>query len=152
MQTLKIEMAIAGAALFALGAFVATRPTRAEAAAVDPVATRAFTEADYALFDRDFALGDAPCAVGMKRHKMCFAPSPLEARMRTGTVVPPDVPLVTVEFRVIVETTLKEEPLRTVRFGQSLALVDPDTRVVVDMIRLTAPDFARAREPVMAAG
>lgn len=152
MQTLKFEMAIAGLALFALGAFVATRPTSAEAASVEPVAMRAFAEADFAVFDRGFQLGDAPCAVGMERYKMCFGPSPLEARMQTGSVVPADVPLVTVEFRVIVETTLKEAPLQTVRFGQSLALVDPETRVVVDMIRLTAPDFARAREPVMVAG
>lgn len=152
MKTLKFEMAIAGLALFALGAFVATRPTSADAAAIEPAATRAFTEADFALFDRGFLLDDAPCAVGMERYKMCFTPSPLEARMHTGAIVAADVPLVTVEFRVIVETTLKEEPLQTVRFGQSLALVDPESRMVVDMIRLTAPDFARAREPVMIAG
>ncbi|MBA3068171.1 MAG: hypothetical protein FP825_06810 [Hyphomonas sp.] len=152
MQTLKFEMVMAGLALFALGAFVATRPTSAEAAAIEPVAARAFTEADFARFDRGFVLDKARCAVGMQRYKMCFAPSPLEARMQTGMVVPQDVPLVTAEFRVIVETTLKEEPLRTVRFGQTLALVDPETRIVVDMIRLTAPDLAAARQPAPGIG
>ena len=50
--------------------------------------------------------------------------------------MPLDVPLVAAEFRVIVETDLKDPALRTVRFGQTLALVDPETRVVVDQMRL----------------
>jgi hypothetical protein len=136
MQTLKIEMAIAGVALFALGAFVATRPTSAEAAAIDPPPVREFTEADYAAFDRSFEMDGAPCPVGFRRHHICFLPSPLEARIRPGMTVPADVPLVAAEFRVIVETDLKDADLRTVRFGQTLALVDPETRVVVDLLRL----------------
>jgi len=59
--------------------------------------------------------------------------------------VAPDVPLVAAEFRVIVETDLKDQSLRTVRFGQSLALVDPETREIVDLIRLSATDYASAR-------
>ncbi len=145
MQTLKVELAIAGVAMFALGAFVATRPTDAEAASAQPPAVRAFSERDFAVFDRGFLLEDMPCAVGFERHNICFTPSPLEAEMRPGMVVAPDVPLVAVEFRVIVETDLKDQSLRTVRFGQSLALVDPDTREIVDLIRLSAPDYASAR-------
>ena len=136
MQTLKIEMAIAGAALFALGAFIATRPSGADAAVIEPVAVRAFTEADYAAFDRGFMLDDSPCTVGIERHNICFTPSPLEARIGPGMIVPPDVPLVAAEFRVIVETDLKAADLRTVRFGQTLALVDPETREIVDLMRL----------------
>ncbi|MGA1344158.1 MAG: hypothetical protein ACO33A_14180 [Hyphomonas sp.] len=136
MQTLKIEMAIAGGALFALGAFIATRPSGAEAAVAQPVAVRAFTEADYAAFDRGFMLDGAPCLVGIERHRICFTPSPLEARIGPGMTVPPDVPLVAAEFRVIVETDLKTADLRTVRFGQTLALVNPETREIVDLMRL----------------
>ena len=136
MQTLKIEMAFAGAALFALGAFFGTRPSGAEAGTVEAAPVRAFTEADYAVFDRGFMLDNEPCTVGLERQNICFSSSPLEARIQTGAVVPLDVPLVAAEFRVIVETDLKDPALRTVRFGQTLALVDPETRVVVDLMRL----------------
>lgn len=152
MQTLKFEMAVAGAALFALGGFVATRPTTAEAAAVEPVPVRAFTDADFDSFDRGFMLGETPCTVGMERFKMCFAPSPLEAGLRKGMVIADDIPLLAAEFRVIVETDLKDAGLRTVRFGQTLLLVDPQTRVVVDLMKLTAPNIAEAREDLAANG
>ena len=145
MQTLKVELAIAGAAMLTLGAFVATRPTDAEATSAQPPAARAFSERDFAVFDRGFLLDEMPCPVGFERHMICFAPSPLEAEMKPGMIVAPDVPLVAVEFRVIVETALKDPSLRTVRFGQSLALVDPETREIVDLIRLSAPDYATAR-------
>jgi hypothetical protein len=103
---------------------------------VEAAPVRAFTEADYAVFDRGFILDSQPCMVGLERQNICFSPSPLEARIHTGAVVPLDVPLVAAEFRVIVETDLKDPALRTVRFGQTLALVDPETRVVVDQMRL----------------
>ena len=136
MQTLKIEMAVAGAALFALGTFLGTRPSGAQAGTVEAAPVRAFTEADYAVFDRGFILDSQPCMVGLERQNICFSPSPLEARIHTGAVVPLDVPLVAAEFRVIVETDLKDPALRTVRFGQVLALVYPETRVVVDQMQL----------------
>ena len=136
MQTLKIEMAVAGAALFALGTFLGTRPSGAQAGTVEAAPVRAFTEAYYAVFDRGFILDSQPCMVGLERQNICFSPSPLEARIHTGAVVPLDVPLVAAEFRVIVDTYLKDPALRTVRFGQVLALVDPETRVVVDQMQL----------------
>ena len=151
MQTLKLELAVAGIALFALGAFVAMRPTDAEAAAAQPVAVRAFSEADFNVFDRGFLLDDVPCAVGLERHSLCFAPAPIEHRIALGMAIPNEVPLIAAEFRVIVETDLKDPALRTVRFGQTLALVDPDSRVVVDMMRLSAPTLEEARRPAPAA-
>ena len=150
MQTLKFEMAVAGVALFALGGFVATRPVGAEAEAVQPVAVRAFTEADFDKFDRGFMLDETPCAVGMERFKLCFGPSPLEAGLRPGMVIPAEVPLVMAEFRVIVETDLKEADLRTLRYGQTLLLVNPETREVVDMMRLAAPSISDARTGIAA--
>lgn len=151
MQTLKFEMAVAGIALFALGGFVATRPSSA-VAAVEPVAVRAFSDADFDRFDRGFMIGDQPCKVGMERYKICFGTSPIEASLHNGMVIAPEVPLVTAEFRVIVETDLKDDSLRTVRFGQTLVLVDPETRVVVDMMRLTAPDISATRTQAASAG
>lgn len=152
MKTLKFEMAAAGIALFALGAFVATRPTGADAAVIEPAGARAFSQADFERFDRGFMLDGQPCAVGIELHKLCFAHSPQEKNLHRGMILPPEVPLMAAEFRIIVDTDLKEAGLRTLRFGQTLALVEPETRTVVDMLRLTAPTAADAHLPVPAIG
>ncbi len=143
MKTLKIELAIAGAALFALGAFVATRPQAAEA--VQASGLTQFTEADFAAFDRNFDLDGDTCKVGLKRDRLCFGGSPVEAILAPGMTLPAEVPMVGAEFRVIVVTELKADNLRTIRFGRSLALVDPATRHVHDVVSLSAPAYEKAR-------
>ncbi len=143
MKTLKIELAIAGAALFALGAFVATRPQEAEA--VQASGMTQFTKADFAAFDRNFEMDGDTCKIGLKRDRLCFGRSPVEDILAPGMTLPPEVPMVGAEFRVIVVTELKADNLRTIRFGRSLALVDPSTRHVHDVVSLSAPAFDRAR-------
>lgn len=143
MKTLTIELVIAGAALFALGAFLATRPQTAEA--VQTSALTQFTKADFAAFDRNFELEGSTCQVGLKRDRLCFGRSPVEDILAPGMTLPPEVPMVGAEFRVIVVTELKAENLRTIRFGRSLALVDPQTRLVQDVISLSAPGYDEAR-------
>lgn len=143
MKTLMIELGIAGAALFALGAFVATRPQTAEAVQASTLSQ--FTKSDFAAFDRNFELDRATCKVGLRRDRLCFGHSPVEDILAPGLTLPPEVPMVGAEFRVIVVTELKAENLRTVRFGRSLALVDPETRLVADVISLSAPAFEKAR-------
>lgn len=143
MKTLTIELVIAGAALFALGAFLATRPQTAEA--VQTSALTQFTKADFAAFDRNFELEGSTCKVGLKRDRLCFGRSPVEDVLAPGMTLPPEVPMVGAEFRVIVVTELKAENLRTIRFGRSLALVDPQTRLVQDVISLSAPAYDQAR-------
>ncbi|MEQ8300573.1 MAG: hypothetical protein RH945_08520, partial [Hyphomonas sp.] len=59
--------------------------------------------------------------------------------------LPDYIPDMGTNFRVIVETSLKEEQLRTVVYGQSLVLVEPGTRHVKDVLHLTAPDFVSAQ-------
>lgn len=143
MKTLKIELAIAGAALFALGAFVATRPQEAEA--VQTAGLTQFTPADFAAFDRDFELHGGTCKVGLKRDEICFGGSPVEDILQPGMTLPREVPMVGAEFRIIVITELKDDALRTVRFGRSLALINPQTRYVQDVMSLSAPRFEDAR-------
>ena len=46
---------------------------------------------------------------------------------------------------MIVQTSLKDESLRTVRYGQTLVLLEPETRRVEDVLHLTAPDFVSAQ-------
>lgn len=147
MKTLKIELAIAGAALFALGAFVATRPPEAEA--VQTAGLTQFTKADFAAFDRDFDMDGGTCEVGLKRDRICFGGSPLETILQPGMTLPREIPMVGAEFRIIVVTELKDDTLRTVRFGRSLALVNPQTRYVQDVIDLSADRFDDARAPTL---
>ncbi|ABI77678.1 hypothetical protein HNE_1004 [Hyphomonas neptunium ATCC 15444] len=144
MKTLKIELAIAGAALFALGAFMATRPQEAEA--VQTSGLTQFTQADYAAFNRNFEMDGATCKVGLERDRICFGGSPVEGILMPGMTLPADVPMVGAEFRVILFTELKSESLRTVRFGRSLALVEPQSRYVQDVLDLSAPTFEKARK------
>ena len=144
MQTLKFELAIAGAALFALGAFVATRPQQAEA--VQAPGLTQFTKTDYAAFDRNFETRGKDCQVGLARDKLCFGVSPVENILEPGITLPAEVPMVGAEFRIIVVTDLKKDNLRTVRFGRTVALVDPETRYVHEVLHLTAPDYEKARQ------
>ncbi len=143
MQTLKLELVIMGAALFALGGYVAMQSAGATEPAIEPVA--AFTARDFAAFDRNFEMAGTVCEVGLASQRLCLSPSPVEARLRFGEALEPDVPMLAAEFRVIVETDLKIETLRTLRFGQTLALVEADTRIVRDIMRLNATDFASSR-------
>ena len=147
MKTLKIELAIAGAALFALGAFVATRPPEAEA--VQTAGLTQFTKADFAAFDRDFDMDGGTCEVGLKRDRICFGGAPVETILQPGMTLPREIPMVGAEFRIIVVTELKADDLRTVRFGRSLALVNPQTRYVQDVIDLSADRFDDARAPTL---
>lgn len=143
---MKIEMAIAGVALVALGAFYASRPQMAEAV---PVGVSRFSAADYAAFDRNFEMDGRLCEIGLRRDRLCFGASPVDALLVPGVVLPPHIPIMGAEFRVIVETDLKAENLRTIRFGQTLALVDPATRRIEDVLNLAAPSFDEARPPAI---
>ena len=147
MQTLKFEFAMMGAALLVLGAFAAWQGSRAAAPAAEAAVTH-FTAADFRAFDRDFQMDGETCAVGFRAHRICFGTSPYEEALQRGASLPAYMPALSAEFRVIVETDLKAEGLQTVRFGRTLALVDPDTREVHDILRLDAPSFRMARGPV----
>ncbi len=146
-MSLKIEFAIAGLALFGLGAFYASQ--KSAAVEVRPEATlEQFTATDFDAFDRHFEMDGETCAVGFKEHRMCFGTSPYEHDLVIGEALPASIPVLSAEFRVIVETDLKAGHLQTARFGRTLVLVDTKTHTVRDILRLDARTFARARGPV----
>lgn len=130
--------------LTGLGIFVTTRSPGAEAATST---LRQFTEADFAAFDRDFELEGRSCAAGLERDRICFLAAPMERRVTAGMTLPPEIPVLPAEFRVIVATELKADHLQTVRFGRTLALINPETRRVEDVLRLTAETYEEARAP-----
>ena len=146
MRTLKFEFAVIGATLFTLGAFYAWQNSKAETPSARPV--EHFTMADFNAFDRDFQMDGETCEVGFSDHRICFGASPYEHDLKQGETLPAYMPALAAEFRVIVETDLKAGNLQTVRFGRTLALVDPETREVRDILRLDAPSFQVARGPV----
>lgn len=145
-KSLQIELAILGAALFALGAFVALQSASADTQAAPVATVSSFSESDFAAFDRDFHLGDTICDVGLKSHRLCFGTSPHEARLAKGETLPPDLPVLPAEFPVIVMTDLKSDGLQTIRFGRSLALIERSSRRIEDVLHLTAPSYAAARD------
>ncbi|KCZ57942.1 hypothetical protein [Hyphomonas chukchiensis] len=142
-MTWKIEAGIVGGAALVLGGFLAVMANQQDTSRPDPVDH--FIQSDYDVFDRDFKLGSTECAIGLASQKICMHKSPLEKELQVGQILPAYIPALGAEFRIIVETALKSENLRTVRYGQTLVLIDANTREVKDILRLNAPDFLAAQ-------
>jgi len=145
-MTIKLELAALGATLLGAAGFFASAPPLSEPAPIERAA--GFVEADYAAFDRNFRHGRETCAIGVVRHQICFQPSPLEAQLVKGEQLADHVPLMPAEMAVLVATPTKSEDTKLVRFGRSLALIDPETRRVHDVIRLDASTYADAMQPL----
>lgn len=111
-----------------------------------PAAERvsAFSANDYAAFDRDFVVRGTPCAVGLKQRQMCFTPSPLQARIVEGEMIPSNMPLLAAEFPILVALPVKQETQKLLRYGPVLALINKDSRLVEDVLYLDATSFDNA--------
>lgn len=144
-MTIKIELAAIGATLLGAAGFWAVEQPLAQPAPLERQAN--FSQADYTAFDRGFRHGREMCAVGLAKDRICFQPSPLEAQLAKGETLASHVPLLPAEFPILVATPAKAEHQQLVRFGRSLALIDPETRMVEDVIRLEQPNFADAVAP-----
>ncbi|KCZ45515.1 hypothetical protein [Hyphomonas pacifica] len=105
-----------------------------------------FQEADYAIFDHDFALKGRSCEVGIQKKGICLADSPIEDHIVPGMILPSQMPATSAEFAIILEAPLKKTELQTVRFGHRLALLNPNTREVIDVMDLDAQSFAEAQD------
>ncbi|KCZ55885.1 hypothetical protein HY29_09780 [Hyphomonas beringensis] len=105
-----------------------------------------FQEADYTIFDHDFDLKGRNCEVGIQKKGICLADSPVEDRIVPGMILPTQMPATSAEFAIILEAPLKKAELQTVRFGHRLALLNPETREVVDVMDLDARSFAEAQD------
>lgn len=136
----RLEAGIVGAAALTLSAFLSVMMTMPDTARVQPIDH--FIQADYDVFDRDFELtGGLRCDVGLAAQKICLYKSPVERDIVRGATLPDYIPDLGTNFRVVVETSLKDEQFRTVVYGQTLVLIEPQTRMVKDVLRLTAPDI-----------
>jgi hypothetical protein len=99
-------------------------------------ADTSFTKSDEAVFDRGFQLADRACDVGYAAQKLCFEHSPLERRIVEGEPFPETVYPLALEWRANLALDRKVPELKTVRIGQTIALMDRDTRMVVDKLEL----------------
>lgn len=139
----KFEAGIVAAGAIALATFLTVVLLRQAEAGPQPVSH--FIQSDFDVFDRNFKVGSETCDVGLAAQKICLRSSPLEEEIQRGQILPAYIPALGAEFRVIVQTSLKDETLRTVRYGQTLVLLEPETRRVADVLHLMAPDFVSAQ-------
>lgn len=139
-----LEYGILGTACAAAGIFFAYASNPLDPPEREVMST--FTSADFDAFDREFEAHGRKCDVGIAAYKICFGSSPLETQLVVGQPLPEHAPLVGAEFRIIVKTDLKVPDVKTARYGQTLVLVDPQTRIVKDKMQLTAIDYATARD------
>jgi len=139
----KFEAGIVAAGAIALATFLTVVLLRQAESGPQPVSH--FIQSDFDVFDRGFKVGSETCDVGLASYKICMHRSPLEKEIQRGEILPANIPALGAEFRVIVATSLKDEHLRMVRYGQTLVLLEPESRRVEDVLDLTAPDFVSAQ-------
>jgi len=146
MNFLTFDHLFAALAVTALGGgalAVAAHATPAETDAPEAL-DRAFTQADYGAFTRNFETEAGACSVGFSERGLCFEKSHLEGRIVEGEPFPSDMYPLALEWRASLALPRKSEDLKTARIGQTLILMERDTRLVVDAMRLGETDFASA--------
>ena len=148
-MTWKIEVAALAVTVAGVGGYLYKSDPFAEA----PVKYHAaFTEADYDAFDRDFTLSGEDCEIGLESSKVCLPVFDLDRNITVGEPFPQDVPALSAGMRVLLVLDTKEPQLQTIRYGQTLVLLDRGSREVRDVMRLDAPSFADARKPKLRGG
>lgn len=141
-MSIKVELGlVVVAALAALAVFHAKKPLEPQPA-VKRMST--FIADDYAAFDRDFSLDGDTCKVGLEQRKMCFTPSPLQANIIEGQVIPSNVPVLAAEFPILIDLPVKEDGQKLLRYGTTLALINAKSRIVEDVLHIDAATFADA--------
>ncbi|MEM5516874.1 hypothetical protein WNY37_07920 [Henriciella sp. AS95] len=106
-----------------------------------------FTQADYAAFDRNFQRGDETCEVGFAERGLCFRSSSLENNIVEGERFPDTMYPLALEWRAALDMPRKADTIKTVRIGRTIALMDRETRQVIDTMRLDQTSFADATLP-----
>lgn len=109
-----------------------------------------FTAQDRAVFTHGFHTANGLCEVGYSQRDLCFEPSPLESRIVKGETFPKDMYPLALEWRAALAMPRKAEHLKTIRIGQTVALVDRETGMVTDMIRLGETAQAGRPQPSLA--
>lgn len=94
-----------------------------------------FTRADQNVFS-SYEGENGACEAGFAPRGLCFSRSPLEAEIVVGERFPDDMYPLALEWRANLAMTRKAAHLKTIRIGRTVALVNRETRMVADAIRL----------------
>lgn len=132
---LSIDHILSAAAVFAIGGGALALSGYSTATATDIKTT--FTASDEAVFDRNFQISDRTCEVGYAAQELCFERSPLENRIVLDEPFPDNMYPLALEWRANLALDRKAPELKTVRLGQTVFLMDRDTRLVVDKMSLS---------------
>ena len=132
-----LAAAVVGGAALSLSAYSSPAPGQLE---------QRFSPEDYAAFDRNFELSGDVCTVGVRERGLCFSESHLEDRVVKGETFPANMYPLALEWRADLRMPRKPNHLKTVRIGQTVALMDRETRMIVDTMQLDALDFATATQ------
>ena len=106
-----------------------------------------FTEADFHAFDRDFLMAGESCEIGLKASGICLPEFDMDRNLVAGEKFPEDLPALSAGMRILLALDSKQTNLQTIRYGQTLVLMERSTKEVRDVMRLDAPTFADARTP-----
>ena len=136
-----VSVCISSGAVGAAGLALALQPTIPEP---DITPVDHFQEADFKIYDRGFEHEGQTCNIGIAEKDLCLRHSRLEDRIRTGDTLPAYMSATSAEFPIIVRAPLKQDHLRTVRFGHTVALYDTHTRMFVGVMDLDAANFEQA--------
>ncbi|WP_084398656.1 hypothetical protein [Henriciella aquimarina] len=142
MTKFNLDHALVGLAVATVGGGALALTAHSAPVPTDP--QHQFTRADYAAFTRNFETDGANCAVGFQERSLCFETSHLENRIVEGQPFPENMYPLALEWRANLALTRKDQSLKTVRIGQTLALMERDTRMVVDTMHLGETDYAGA--------
>lgn len=137
-----IDYILTGLAVAAIGG--GALALSAHSSVTNSAAATQFTASDTAAFDRNFQVADRDCEVGFAAQQLCFERTALEDRISIGEPFPETMYPLALEWRANLALERKAENLKTVRIGQSIILMERDTRMVVDKIDLSGQRHADA--------
>lgn len=132
---LSLDHILSAAAVAAIGGGALALSAHSSETATTTAA--AFSAADQAVFDRNFQLADRTCEVGYAEQDLCFERSPLETQIVKGEPFPETMYPLALEWRANLALDRKAPELKTVRLGQTVALMDRESRMVIDKLDLS---------------
>lgn len=133
-MSLKWEIGALGAVIFGAAVFMMIAEPLNSATVLERVDN--FSELDYKAFDRNFKTNGTSCDVGLKRHGLCFTSSPLQKQIAKGQPLTSSIPIMAAEFPVLAAIPAKNKNLKLLRYGQTLVLMNEETKVIEDLINL----------------
>ena len=89
-----------------------------------------FTQADFDAFDRNFPVAGEMCEIGLKSAGLCLPEFDIGRDVLSGELFPQDIPALSAGMRVLLVLDTKEPDLQTVRVGQTLVLMERQSKRV----------------------